>query len=96
MSGMHGSEGAPAQQCAGATRLVMIAQDLMVWTQALTLDGRLRRAEPATLRYTLLHAPARVVRSGRRVTLKIQRDWPWAAPLRAAFRRLDALPLPAT
>jgi Transposase DDE domain group 1 len=35
-------------------QLVMMAQDLMVWAQALTLDGMLRRAEPATLRYTLL------------------------------------------
>ena len=77
-------------------QLVMMAQDLMVWTQALTLDGKLRRAEPATLRYMLLHAPARIVRSGRRVKLKIQHDWPWAAHLVAAFRRLDALPLPAT
>ncbi|MGH8905233.1 MAG: transposase [Egibacteraceae bacterium] len=59
-------------------QLVMMAQDLMVWTQALTLDGQLRRAEPATLRYMLLHAPARIVRSGRRVKLKIQHDWPWA------------------
>jgi DDE family transposase len=29
-------------------QLVMIAQDLMTWTQALTLDGQLRLAEPAT------------------------------------------------
>jgi len=77
-------------------RLVMMAQDLMAWTQVLTLDGTLRRAEPATLRYMLLHAPARIVRSGRRVKLKIQHDWPWAAQLVAAFRRADALPLPAT
>jgi hypothetical protein len=42
--------------------LVMMAQDLMVWTQVLTFDGRLRLAEPATLRYMVLHAPARIVR----------------------------------
>ncbi|MGH8904081.1 MAG: IS1380 family transposase [Egibacteraceae bacterium] len=77
-------------------QLVMLAQDLMVWTQALTFDGRLRLAEPATLRYQVLHAPARIVRSGRRLKLKIQHDWPWAAQLVAAFQRLDALPLPAT
>jgi hypothetical protein len=29
-------------------QLVMMAQDLMTWTQALTFDGRLRLAEPAT------------------------------------------------
>lgn len=77
-------------------QLVMMAQDLMVWTQALTFDGRLRLAEPATLRYQVLHAPARIARSGRRLKLRIQHDWPWAAQLVAAFGRLDALPLPAT
>ncbi|MGH8901321.1 MAG: IS1380 family transposase [Egibacteraceae bacterium] len=77
-------------------QLVMIAQDLMVWTQVLTFDGRLRLAEPATLRYQVLHAPARIVRSGRRLRLRVQHDWPWAAQLVAAFKRLDALPLPAT
>ena len=77
-------------------QLILAAQDLMVFTQALTLDGELRRAEPAGLRYKLLHAPARLVRSGRRWTLRIQRDWPWAADLLAAFTRLRNLPLPAT
>jgi hypothetical protein len=76
--------------------LVMMAQDLMVWAQVLTFDGRLRLAEPATLRYMVLHAPARIVRSGRKLKLKIQHDWPWAAQLVAAFGRLDALPAPAT
>lgn len=74
----------------------MTAQELMVWTQVLTFDGRLRLAEPATLRCKVLHAPARIVRSGRRLKLRIQHDWPWAAQLAAAFERLDALPLPAT
>jgi hypothetical protein len=77
-------------------QLVMGGQDVMVFTQALTLHGQLRRAEPAALRYQLLHTPARLVRSGRRWTLRIQRDWPWAADLLAAFARLRALPLPAT
>ena len=77
-------------------QLVLAAQDLMTFTQTLTLTGRLRRAEPAALRYQLLHAPARLVRHGRRWTLHIQRDWPWAADLLAAFTRLRGLPLPAT
>ncbi len=77
-------------------QLVMAGQDAMTFMQALTLDGELRRAEPAALRYKLLHAPARLVRSGRRWTMRIQRDWPWAAQLLAAFARLRALTLPAT
>jgi hypothetical protein len=77
-------------------QLVLTAQDVMTFTQALTLDGRLRLAEPAALRYQLLHAPARMVRSGGRFTMRIQRDWPWADDLLAAFARLRSLPLPAT
>jgi hypothetical protein len=76
-------------------QLVLMAQDLMVFTQVLTLDGELRLAEPQQLRYKLLHAPARIVRSGRRLRLRIQHDWPWAKELVAAFARLWALPLPA-
>ncbi len=77
-------------------QVVLAAQDLMVFTQVLTLTGELRRAEPAALRYRLLHAPARLVRSARRYTLRVQRDWPWASDLAAGFARLRGLPLPAT
>jgi hypothetical protein len=75
--------------------LVMMAQDLLVHTQTLTLGGRLRVAEPKTLRYQILHTPARVTRSGRRLFLRISHDWPWARQLVAAFDRLWALPVPA-
>jgi hypothetical protein len=77
-------------------QLVMMAQDLLVHTQTLTLDGKLRTAEPKTLRYQLLHTPARISRSGRRLLLRIQHDWPWAKQLVAAFNRLWALPAPAS
>lgn len=77
-------------------QLILAAQDLMTFTQVLTLDGDLRQAEPAGLRYRLLHTPARLVRSGRRLILRIQHDWPWAHELAAAFHRLRTLPLPAT
>ena len=77
-------------------QLVLSAQDTTTFMQVLTLTGELRRAEPATLRYQLLHVPARLVRSGRVWTLRIQHDWPWANELTAAFTRLRGLPLPAT
>jgi hypothetical protein len=42
--------------------LVLAAQDLTVWTQALMLDGHLALAEPKTLHYRLHHvAVARVI-----------------------------------
>jgi len=73
--------------------LVLVAQDLLCWTQALLLDGALALAEPKTLRYRLLHVAARVVRHARRTILRLQRSWPWAINLARAFTRLRALPL---
>jgi Transposase DDE domain group 1 len=73
--------------------LVLAAQDLCCWAQALLLDGELAAAEPKTLRYRLLHTAARIVRHARRVILRLQRTWPWAVELAQAFTRLRALPL---
>jgi hypothetical protein len=73
--------------------LVLAAQDLTVWTQALLLDGDLALAEPKTLRYRLLHTAGRIVHHARRVILRLQRSWPWATQLARAFARLRTLPL---
>ena len=74
--------------------LVLIAQDLISWTQSLLLDGALVRAEPKRLRYRLLHMAARITHSGRRAKLHLPKRWPWAADLLGAFSRLRALPAP--
>ena len=76
---------------------VMIAVDLLAWTQSLLLHDQptLTRAEPKTLRYRLLHVAARLIRGGRRLRLRIDQSWPWAAPLTEAFARCAALPQPA-
>jgi Transposase DDE domain group 1 len=73
--------------------LVLAAQDLTCWTQALLLDGPLAVAEPKSLRYRLWHMAARVVRHARRVILRLQASWPWSVELARAFARLRALPL---
>jgi hypothetical protein len=73
----------------------LIAQDLIAWTQVLALDGELAVCEPKTLRYRLLHTAARLAFHARRATLRLQRIWPWAPALAAAFARLAALPPPA-
>jgi hypothetical protein len=73
--------------------LVLAAQDLVCFTQALLLEGHLAVAEPKTLRYRLLHVAARIVRHARRTILRLQRSWPWAVQLARAFARLRALPL---
>ena len=75
--------------------LVLIAHDLIAWTQRLALTGELARAEPKRLRYRLLHVAARLAVSGRRAKLRLQATWPWAHELAAAFARLKALPAPA-
>ncbi len=51
--------------------LVLVAQTLVAWAQALLLDGELARAEPKTLRYRLWHAAARLVRHPARVAATV-------------------------
>ncbi len=75
--------------------LVLIAHDLIAWTQSLLLGGELARAEPKRLRYRLLHVAARLALHARAAKLRLQASWPWASDLAAAFARLAALPDPA-
>jgi hypothetical protein len=74
--------------------LVMVAQTLVCWAQALLLDDpHLKVAEPKTLRYRLWHTAGRIIHHARRVIVRIDRAWPWAADLVTAFGRLRALPV---
>ena len=75
--------------------IVLLAHDLIVWAQALLLDGELAKAEPKRLRYRLMHVAGRLAFSGRRAKLHLQDTWPWAGELVAAFERLKALPATA-
>jgi hypothetical protein len=75
--------------------LVMLAHDLIVWTQSLLLEGELQKAEPKRLRYRLLHIAGRLAFSGRRAKLHLQGSWPWTAALVAAFKKLRELPAAA-
>jgi len=69
----------------------LTAATLLAWLRLLALDGPLARAEPKTVRYRILHAGGRLVRSGRRRYLKIAATWPWAAAITAAWNRVSAL-----
>jgi Transposase DDE domain group 1 len=71
--------------------IVALAHDLIVWTQALVLDGQLAKAEPKRLRYRLLHVSGRLAFSGRRAKLHRQNTWPWVTELKSAFEPLKAL-----
>jgi hypothetical protein len=70
----------------------LIAATLLAWLRLLALDGPLAKAEPKTLRYRILHAAARLTRSGRRRRLKIAATWPWAPVIVTAWDRITALP----
>jgi hypothetical protein len=72
----------------------LIAATLLAWLRLIALDGKLASAEPKTLRYRLLHAAARLIRSGRRRVLKIAGGWPWAEAISTAWQRIQALPPP--
>jgi hypothetical protein len=73
----------------------LIAQDLIAWTQQLTLEGELALCEPKALRYRLLHTAGRLAFHARRAVLRLPANWPWAPQLAAAFKRIQALPPPA-
>jgi hypothetical protein len=75
---------------------VAIAVDLLAWLKLLGCPDipTLAKAEPATLRYRLLHVPARLVRHARIRWLHVPAGWPWAAALTEAFDRIRALPPP--
>lgn len=70
----------------------LLAQALLRWAARLCLAGELALSEPKRMRQRLLHVAGRLVRSGRRVALRLPRSWPWAEALVAAFARLRALP----
>jgi hypothetical protein len=68
---------------------------LLSWLRHLALDRKLAKAEPKTLRYRIFHTAGRLVRGGRRKTLKIEATWPWATAIITAWKPIQALPLPS-
>jgi Transposase DDE domain group 1 len=73
--------------------LSLLAQGILRWSALLCLEGELALAEPKRVRQRLLHVSGRIVRSGRRTTLRLPRSWPWVEALTAAFTRLRMLPV---
>jgi len=71
--------------------LALAAHDITIWTQLLTLDGEHQRSEPKRLRYRILHVAGKLTRHARRHTLHLPADWPWAAAILRAFKRLRAI-----
>ena len=57
-------------------QLVALSHTLVRWFQQLRLQGPLAQAAPKRLRWQLWHAPAKLVRSARKWTLRLLDDWP--------------------
>jgi hypothetical protein len=72
--------------------IVALACELLAWTQLLALTGTARRWEPKRLRLRVFAVAGRLVRSGRRLRLRLAERWPWAAQITVAATRLQALP----
>lgn len=69
--------------------LVLVGQDLLVWTQRLLLaDGELARCEPKRLRYRLLHVAGPLTRHARRLVLHLPRALAVAGRTPAGLRAL--------
>lgn len=75
--------------------IVQIAHDLLAWTKTLTLTGELALARPKRLRHRLLNIAGRLAFHARKAQLHLQKTWPWAIALAAAFQNLRRLPEPA-
>jgi hypothetical protein len=75
-------------------QIVAVAADLTAWLRLLALDGDLAAAEPKTLRFRMLHVPARLTRSGRRRHLRLPRHWRWGDQIVEAFRRIMIITAP--
>jgi len=61
---------------------------------AVALPAAAALYEPKRLRLRILAVAGRLVRAGRRTTLKIDPNWPWATTITLAHTRLRALPVP--
>jgi Transposase DDE domain group 1 len=71
-----------------------LAADISAWTRLLGLHDQpdLADAEPQTLRYRLLHLPAKLTTHARRRWLSIPDTWPWAQAFILCWHRLTTLP----
>ncbi|HEX4862557.1 MAG TPA: IS1380 family transposase [Acidimicrobiales bacterium] len=75
------------------TVIAAIAHNLTRWTQTIAIGGTMRTAR--TLRRRLLSIPGRLVRTARKLTLRMPARWPWADTFLTALATIRALPPPA-
>lgn len=69
-----------------------IAHNLTRWTARLALG--LGHVMTKKIRRHIYNVAGRLVRTGRRLILRLPRRWPWAQAITAALQRLRTLPVP--
>ena len=74
--------------------LLAIAMDLLAWLQLLAMEGKLARAEPATVRSQMFDIPAKLADHSRRRELKFDPAWPASHHAVTTWDRVQALPDP--
>jgi len=70
---------------------VCLAADLVRWFQLFCLEGAWVNARPKALRWSLLHAPGRLVYRARRRVVRIIEGWPGTDVLLNAYRRIELI-----
>jgi hypothetical protein len=74
-------------------QVVLLAQDLVAWTQRLTRPER-TWMEPRTLRFSLVAVAGRITHHARQTTLHLPQAWPWSAQLIEAYQRASQIRVP--
>lgn len=72
--------------------IVAIAADLIAWLKLLALHTDQATAAPKTLRYRILHVPARLTHGQRLRHIRLPENWPWTKHIQKAFARITAIP----
>ena len=76
--------------------LAVIAFNLTRAAATLTAAPDLVKATTATVRRKLIHVPARVATSARRITLHLPQHWPWQPAWTHLFDRVADPPATAS
>jgi hypothetical protein len=76
--------------------LAVAAVNLTRAAATMTSQTALAKAASATIRRRLVHVPARIAFTARRVTLHLPTHWPWADPWLQLWRNIIAHSPPAT
>jgi hypothetical protein len=70
---------------------VAMAADLVRWFQLLCFDGSWKDARPKALRWSIFHAPGRLVHRSRQRVVRIIDGWPATKALLDAYQRIGLI-----